>query len=206
MEDCPDRNTTRYVTAQCECGTVKEVKLFDIIRGRSLSCGCLQREVLLASPPRRRHGMSGTRIHGIWKGIFERCKDKETKNCARYGARGIRIDPRWSSFENFYADMGESYERAVQEVGEKQVSIERVDNNGPYSPKNCTWATRRQQCINRSMARRITFNGKTQNLCLWADETGLSPDTIYARLKLGWSVERTLTEKARSGRRWKLPK
>lgn len=142
--------------------------------GQAKSCGC------------RRDGRSYTGEYRSWKGMIQRCRNPKNPSFAHYGGRGIAIYPRWDVFDNFLADMGPR--------PTPRHTIERVDNNGPYSPENCRWATWREQVRNRRDSWRITFNGETLNLTDWAARTGIERRTISARLKLlGWSIEDALT-------------
>ena len=75
----------------------------------------------------------------------------------------------------------------------KKHSIDRVDNNKGYYKGNCVWATAKTQARNTRANRLITYNGITQTLIAWSDQTGLNPDTIAARLKRGWGEENALT-------------
>lgn len=120
-----------------------------------------------------------------------RCAKPSDKSYKNYGGRGIRVCDRWiRSFQNFYSDMGSIPHGK---------SLDRIDVNGNYSPENCRWATPKEQARNTTTNRIISHAGRSQCLQDWADETGISCDLIYARIKLGWSVERTLTTPTR---RW----
>lgn len=93
---------------------------------------------------------------------------------------------RWlNSFENFYADMGTR--------PSPQHSIERIDNDGPYSPENCKWADRFEQANNKRNNHLITYNGVTQTLSDWARELGLPYSRLKRRLQSGMPVEQAFS-------------
>lgn len=120
-----------------------------------------------------------------WQAMRQRCDHPEHVHFADYGGRGVTICARWQSFENFLADMGE------RPAG---TSLDRHPNkDGDYGPGNCRWATQRQQQRNRRSNRPITAFGRTMLLVEWAEETGIHPMTLRARLR-SWAPERALTE------------
>ena len=78
------------------------------------------------------------------------------------------------------------------------MTVERIDNDGPYSPDNCRWATYREQMLNTRRNVTMTLGDKTQTIAEWADELAVSEWLLRSRRKLGWSDERALTEPSRA--------
>jgi hypothetical protein len=174
-----------YWLCQCKCGSKpKEIYYHSLIAKATQSCGCILKE----NPPGRRHGMSHTKIHRIWRGMIERCTDPNHVYYDRYGGRGIYVCEEWKTFENFYKDMGE------RPPGK---SLDRIDNNGPYAPWNCRWATAKEQTRNSTLVTLLTWNNKTQSIVEWSEELGVNQQTISTRLYRGWSVARALSEPVR---------
>lgn len=98
----------------------------------------------------RTHGMSRTKFYKSWDNMLGRCGRESAVNFDDYGGRGISVCERWqASFDNFYADMYESYRAHVTEHGDSNTSIDRMNNNLGYTPDNCQWATRSMQSRNR---------------------------------------------------------
>jgi hypothetical protein len=123
----------------------------------------------------------------------QRCYNPANPKYLDYGGRGIVMCEQWQeSFEVFLADMGEP------PVG---LTLDREDNDGPYSPDNCRWATRKQQMRNTRVNRYLTLDGETKIITEWAEQYGLTAPTIYHRLEDGWPLERALTEPSATGGR-----
>lgn len=161
----------------CDCG--KEVIAYgqDLKRGKVKSCGCLNAERI------KTHGASRSPVYKVWQQMFQRCENPNCDAYRNYGARGIRVDDRWKSFETFIADMG---------IPAKGLTIERKDNNGNYSKDNCEWVPMKVQGSNKRNNVHLTYEGVTLTLSQWAERTGINYTTIKARLGRGWAVEEIL--------------
>jgi hypothetical protein len=143
------------------------------------------------SAANKTHGRTKSPEYGSWRAIVTRCTKPTAQQFRDYGGRGITICDRWrASFEDFLADMGERPGPGY--------SVEREDNDGPYSPDNCRWATAKEQVRNRRNTHFLTLNGVTKSLQEWAEELGISARTLYTRIfAYGWPVERALVEQVK---------
>lgn len=111
-------------------------------------------------------------------------------NKKHYYDKGIRVCGSWySSFENFYNDMGPK--------PSLRHSLDRIDSNGPYCKENCRWADPKMQRRNTTMVRLITYNNKTQCLTAWAEELNIDRRTLWKRIASGWCLENALLQPTR---------
>lgn len=122
--------------------------------------------------------MYKTKIYKAHSAMKDRCKNPSNKKYAIYGGRGIKVCDEWlgeNGFINFYNwSMKNGYADGL--------SIDRIDPNGNYEPSNCRWTDYKTQSNNTSRNRYITYNGKTQTMAQWADELGISYQTLNSRI------------------------
>jgi hypothetical protein len=175
-----------YWTCRCDCGKVKSVRAVSLLNGDSQSCRCLSAERV--SQATRTHGDSHTAPeYKSWHGMRQRCNNPKSNGYARYGSRGITVCSRWDGqggYENFLSDMGRR--------PSPRHSLDRIDNNGPYSPENCRWAIKKVQSNNRNVSLILTHAGESKALTDWARQLGLPVHTIRGRLRRGWTVSDSL--------------
>lgn len=164
----------KFWNCLCDCGSTAKVQSNPLRVGSSKSCGCL----------RITHAKTNSPEYYSWASMHQRCGNPAATSFDRYGGRGIKVCERWSTFSKFYADMGERPEGTT---------LDRIDQNGHYSPDNCRWATASRQAINRRTTHLIAAFGRTRSLSEWASASGIKPQTIRARLNAGYPAEVALT-------------
>ena len=127
---------------RCVCGNRKRVHASNLTLHKIRSCGCLRREI--SSKLNLRHGFARRKerheLYVVWCAMRNRCEKQNNPGWKYYGGRGIRVCVRWKQFPKFLADMGER---------PRGLTLDRINNDGNYEPRNCRWATREQQANNK---------------------------------------------------------
>ena len=106
-----------------------------------------------------------------------RCMSPKNQDYKDYGGRGIAVCDDWNDYRNFLADMGLR--------PSNKHSIDRIDVNGGYSPRNCRWATAKEQGRNKRETRFVTVNGKSIAMAQLADDAGVPYGCLKERVKRG---------------------
>lgn len=184
----------------CDCGGVRRAAFRDVrkIVDRGGIPRCSHRCELRPHPMYRHGGTcrnGDRRFYQVWSGMMGRCTNPRNRAWKYYGGRGITVCDRWYDFVNFQADMGSTYS-----AGEN-LTLDRIDNNGPYSPGNCRWATRLVQSRNRRNARTYSTSRGDLNSLQIAAIAGVAEATIRDRVKAGWEGDELLLPSRGSGRR-----
>lgn len=188
VDECEAKGLMRRGRFRCDCGNERAMGLHHIRNGKTVSCGC---ESAKRSASRfTKHGAYRTAEYRSWNAMMQRCHNPNSTSWPDYGGRGISVCEQWHGpigFNRFLAYVGPR---------PKGHSIERIDNAKGYMPGNVRWATQKEQMNNRRVSKLISFNGLTLNARDWASKLGMGKNTIDARLKAGWSIERALTTPA----------
>lgn len=166
-----------WFICRCDCGKTRQCSKSDTVRldKRAIkSCGC---DKIVY----KKHGLYKLPEYKIWKDVRKRCQNQKSGAFKNYGQRGITLDPRWNDFFVFIENMG-------QRPSPKH-TIERHNNDGAYSPENCSWQLRSVQNNNKRNNRYIFFKGKKFTLAQLSVECGVNYRTLMKRLNYGWPIE-----------------
>ncbi len=132
---------------RCECGQDVVVgSASHLTSGNTKSCGCLRRDTSRAR--QLSHGGKGTRLYNIWKNARQRCRNPKTPDYYLYGARGVKFSTEWDDFAAFR-------DWALQNGYTEDLTLDRIDPDGDYCPKNCRWATWLEQRHNQRRCKEV---------------------------------------------------
>lgn len=183
---------------RCDCGNTFTAAHYHLVQGHTRSCGCLVEEhtrSLTKHGDKRSHFRS--RLYIIWTDMLDRCRNSKFPSWKYYGGRGIQVCDEWaSSYEAFK-------EWALSHGYREDLTIDRIDNDGNYTPENCRWATAGQQAKNKRSNKTYTVGGKTMIKADWARSIGAATShTIESRLRRGWDLERACTTPSKERERF----
>jgi len=153
----------------------------------------LQRQALIVR--NTTHGLSldetgrKTRLYSNWARMKQRCRDVKAYDFARYGGRGISVCVEWLDYKTFH-------DWALLNGYREGMTIERIDNDGNYEPRNCTWIPASQQARNKRNNHFVTHWGVRKTLAEWSQILGIESSLLRYRLA-HWSIDRALSEPIR---------
>lgn len=174
-----DKQNNALWSCACDCGNTKVAMSKSLRSGMTISCGCARKGI------NSTHRQSGTRLYQIWNGMHQRTKNPNVERYANYGGRGIKVCQEWERFEPF---LDWAFANGYQD----DLTIDRIDVNGDYTPENCRWVSAKQQSRNTRRNHRYTYRGQSKTMGEWAEQFKIKPYTLKYRLKSGWSIEKAL--------------
>ena len=164
----------------CDCGNIKDITPADLRHGGTQSCGCYRTE----ASKKRQTGVqkpNAIKRHPMyrrWNSMRQRCNNPKVPFYKNYGGRGVKVCDTWdNSFDAFVKDMGLP--------PTPNHTIDRIDNNGDYSPENCRWADQFQQHSNTRKSINITAFGETNPPKIWAKKLGINFQRITYAFRQG---------------------
>lgn len=173
----------KWVCRCRKCGNIYEVHGSNLRSGKTTGCLKCRGDKLA------KHHMSGKRIYCIWRHIKDRCQNSNSDCFQNYGGRGVSVCEEWdNSFSAFY-------EWSITHGYKENLTIDRIDVNGNYTPENCRWCSMKEQLQNQRRTIRVTYKGMTASLKHVCDTFGLNYGTIQSRMKLGMSFEEAVSHK-----------
>ena len=190
-----DRHKRNKWRCKCDCGKFTVVDSTKLKNGRTKSCGCYHNEMARNREVKHRtHGLTFsedgkiTRLYRIWSGMKTRCFNPKDEHCGQYMRRGITVCDEWRN------DFKAFHDWAMANGYADGLTIDRIDVNGNYEPKNCRWATTLEQNRNKTTTAKFECNGEVHTVKEWAEITGINYQTLFYRYKHGWTPERALTK------------
>lgn len=181
------KHRSAYWECICDCGNTVIVYGTSLRRGLTQSCKCLQNELTIKR--NTKHGYAPRNkphtMYTIYNNMKQRCYNPNSRAYRRYGERGIIICDEWlNDFTQFLKDMGPR--PSIKH------SIERINNDSNYEPKNCKWATPDEQGKNMHINKYYTYNNQKKIISEWVKISGIKNSTFRMRLKYGWSIEKII--------------
>lgn len=176
--------TNRYfLRCKCECGNYIDVLPYQLKNNSVKSCGCWRKK-----NHHKTHGYYGTSIYNVYRGILQRCYNKNNKSYGRYGGRGITVCKEWR-------DSADAFIQWAYDNGYEQgLSIDRIDVNGNYCPSNCRWTTMKAQSRNRRDTLIYTIDGVSRPLKEWCELYDVPYERTRKRVvNGGWDLDKALT-------------
>lgn len=181
----PTENKSTRWNCRCDCGNETVVLAENLKKGHTSSCGCYRRE----ARPQLTHGYRHTRAYGVYEKMKGRCYNKNNPSYHRYGGRGITVCDEWLNSPGAFVEW--AYANGFREDAEYgECTVDRIDNNGGYSPDNCRIVNEKVQANNRRSNRIIQHDGENKTLAEWADYFGMTRSKAhYHLIEKGRSIQ-----------------
>lgn len=139
------------------------------------------------------HGLSYEPLFNVLHCMHYRCENENHSQYKDYGAKGIKVCDEWSM------DNAEAFISWALEHGwKKGLEIDRIDNTKGYSPDNCRFVTRKENCRNRRSNKQVVINGQEMLLCEAIEKYCVVSEQLFEQRYYcrKWPLERALFEEA----------
>jgi len=168
--------TIKYV-CKCDCGNTRTISGSLLRNGESKSCGCYNRDLIKKDNPKYKR-----KLYFVYRSMLDRCNNPNCKSYNNYGGRGISVSQKWDTYEKFE-------EWCLNNGYEQGLWLDRIDNNGNYSPDNCRFITPKEQQNNKRTNVNVTIGGITMTIKQWSEKSGIGFATIERRIECGWKED-----------------
>lgn len=197
------KNTSRKDSlwlCKCECGNIKEVTYSNLNSGHTKSCGCFRIETTSKrnTKTKIKHHLCSDPIYEKWTFMKSRCYYTNNDSYTDYGGRGIVVCDEWIDTENGFINF---YNWSINNGWAKDLTLDRIDNNGKYCPENCRWATLKEQANNKRNTVYLEYNDIKLSLSEWAEKLDVPRYILKERRSLGWSDDKIITTPIQHRRR-----
>lgn len=182
-EELTKSTKRKHYNCLCDCGNIFTRRYEYAINPKRTGCekcGFTRKDLI-------KHGLSETRFDNIRHGMIQRCYNQNNPYYKNYGARGIKVCDEWLNREQGLINF---YNWAINNGYRDDLTIDRIDVNGDYTPQNCRWSSMGVQENNRRNNRYITYNNETKTMMQWSKTLGIKYDTLfYHFVKKGKSMD-----------------
>lgn len=189
-----DKNGHWYWRCKCDCGNIKEILGSHLMQGNVKSCGCYNSK-RASKFCKDKTIIPNKRIMYIWQSMKQRCYNQKSISYKNYGAKGIKICDEWKNNPKLF------YNWAIENGYRDDLTIDRIDSNKDYCPKNCRWVDWKTQMRNTNRNVIITYKGETNCVKYFIDKYNLNKFAIYSRLREKWNVKDAIEKPVKERRK-----
>jgi hypothetical protein len=186
LKEIKQKNKSRYFLCKCDCGKTTERCIKALIKNSISSCGCYQNEFNIKPRYKQRsdnYPYLKSRLYSIWTDIKKRCNNTNTRAYKWYGAKGVKVCETWENdFINFM-------NWSIKNNYSDELTIDRINSNGNYSPDNCRWVSMLVQNNNKSSNRLIEFENQQYTMSQLSRLLGVKYTTLVSKLNKGLTVK-----------------
>ena len=188
IEECGRKRGGVLWLCKCDCGNETKVMSATLINGKTTSCGCYNRDVIT------KHNKSRSKLYHTYQCMVDRCTNPNSKEWERYGGRGITVCDEWLNDKSEFFDWALTH--GYEEAERGRFTLDRIDNDGNYSPENCRWVDMKKQARNRRNNAVLEYKGEKHCLSEWAELLHENYSKLHSRYRRKWSVEEILFGRA----------